>query len=128
MSLVLALALLAAPTELCSMDGPQQEMNQCAFKRFQAADADLNAVWPKAVARAKDSDKGRDPQYDSRPGDFETLRSAQRAWITFRDAHCTMEGYEARGGSMEPMLYNLCRETLTRARTAQLFSMLAGME
>lgn len=128
MSIVLAAALLSAPVDLCSMDGPQQEMNQCAYKRFMAADADLNAIWPKAVARAKDSDKGRDRQNDSRPGDFETLRSGQRAWITFRDAHCTMEGYAARGGSMEPMLYNLCRETLTRARTAQLSSMLSGME
>ncbi len=128
MSLLLALALSTAPTELCSMDGPQQAMNQCAYQRFDAADKDLNAIWPKAVASAKESDKQRDKQYDSRPDDFETLRAAQRAWITFRDAHCTMEGYQARGGSMEPMLYNLCRETLTRTRISQLESMLEGLE
>lgn len=128
MSLILALALAAAPAELCSMDGPQQDMNQCAYQRFVAADKDLNAIWPKAVASAKESDKQRDVQYDSRPGDFETLRAAQRAWVTFRDAHCTMEGYQARGGSMEPMLYNLCRETLTRNRISQLESMLGGLE
>jgi uncharacterized protein YecT (DUF1311 family) len=128
MSLMMSLTLVAASAQLCSMDGPQQEMNQCAYQRFAAADKDLNAIWPKAVASAKASDKQRDPQYDSRPDDFVTLRSAQRAWITFRDAHCTMEGYDARGGSMEPMLFNLCRETLTRARISQLESMLEGLE
>ena len=45
---------------------------------------------------------------------------AQRAWLIFRDAHCTVEGYEARGGSMEPMVYNGCRARITRERTAQL--------
>ena len=127
MILILALALSTAPTELCSMDGPQQAMNQCAYQQFVAADKDLNALWPKAVASAKESDKQRDPKYDNRPGDFETLRAAQRAWITFRDTHCTMEGYQARGGSMEPMLFNLCRETLTRTRISQLESMLEGI-
>src|SRR5205085_7185599 len=37
-----------------------------------------------------------------------------------RDAHCRGESFEARGGSMQPMLYEGCRATLTRARTAEL--------
>jgi uncharacterized protein YecT (DUF1311 family) len=49
------------------------------------------------------------------------LRDAQRAWVTFRDAHCTLQGYnDARGGSMEPMSFNICRASVTRERTAQL--------
>jgi uncharacterized protein YecT (DUF1311 family) len=40
--------------------------------------------------------------------------------VTFRDAQCQGESYEARGGSMQPMLYQGCRATLTRARTAEL--------
>jgi uncharacterized protein YecT (DUF1311 family) len=106
------------------MDGPQQAMNQCANQRFLAADADLNALWPTVVAVMKQRDQRRDHRYDSRPGDFETLRAAQRAWITFRDEHCTMEGYEARGGSMESMLFGLCRETMTVQRIEQIKSMI----
>jgi uncharacterized protein YecT (DUF1311 family) len=57
---------------------------------------------------------------DSGPGEEASLREAQRAWVAFRDAHCRLESYEARGGSMQPMLDAGCRATLTRARTAEL--------
>jgi uncharacterized protein YecT (DUF1311 family) len=57
---------------------------------------------------------------DGRPGYEETLKKAQRAWIAYRDAVCEYEGYEARGGTMEPMLVNGCLARLTRTRTKEL--------
>ena len=46
---------------------------------------------------------------------------AQRAWIVFRDAHCTYEAYGGgRGGSMEPMLFEGCRAAITLDRIRQL--------
>ena len=48
------------------------------------------------------------------------LRAAQRAWIGYRDGQCTLVGFEARGGTMEPMLVSGCKATLTRARTKEL--------
>jgi uncharacterized protein YecT (DUF1311 family) len=48
------------------------------------------------------------------------LREAQRAWVSFRDAQCRLESFEARGGSMQPMLDSGCRAAVTRARTAEL--------
>jgi uncharacterized protein YecT (DUF1311 family) len=73
------------------------------------------------IAGARGRDRELDRSYDVRPTTEAKLREAQRAWIVFRDAHCTVEGYDqARGGSMEPMVYHGCRARLTRERTRQL--------
>ena len=119
-----ALALLAAqePRWNCADPQTQVEMNACAQLDFERADAELNAEYRRAIAHARGSDREKIGLYegDERPGDEATLREAQRAWVAFRDAHCRLQGYEARGGSMEPMLYDGCLAALTRARTAQL--------
>ena len=105
----------------CADPQNQAEMNACAAIEFETADAELNAVWREAVESARTADAELDREYDQRPTTEERLREAQRAWIVFRDAHCTVEGYdEARGGSMESMVYDGCRARLTRERTAQL--------
>jgi uncharacterized protein YecT (DUF1311 family) len=96
----------------------QADMNECAARDFLAADVALNAAWGEAlrVVRAADAE----PVDDGGPGYEETLREAQRGWVAFRDAHCRLEGYEARGGSMESMIYDGCRAELTRERVRQL--------
>ena len=105
----------------CADPQTQLEMNMCAGLDFERADAELNAVWREAVAGARAADAELDRRYDQRPTTEAKLREAQRAWLVFRDAHCTVQGYdEARGGSMEPMVYGSCRAALTRRRTAQL--------
>ena len=99
----------------------QMEMNMCAEVDFERADADLNAAWREAIAAARAADREIDRHYDQRPTEEVKMREAQRAWLIFRDAQCTVEGYgEARGGSMEPMVYSGCRARLTRERIVQL--------
>jgi uncharacterized protein YecT (DUF1311 family) len=121
--ILLALALVSQqPTaQDCRDPQTQVEMNACAARDFEIADRALNIAYREAVAGARADDSELDRQVDQRPTSEAVLREAQRAWVTFRDAHCTLEGYQdARGGSMEPMSYNSCRTALTRARTAQL--------
>jgi len=126
MSLLLALALqgsLDARAREFHCDDPQNqmEMNMCAGLDFERADAELNILWRQVIASARARDRELDRRYDQRPTSEAKLREAQRAWLVFRDAHCTVQGYdEARGGSMEPMVYGACRAELTRQRTAQL--------
>jgi len=99
----------------------QLEMNMCAELDFERADLDLNRVYREEVESARQADREIDRASDQRPTSEAVLRQAQRAWLTFRDAQCTYEGYgEARGGSMEPMIYSGCRARLTRERIAQL--------
>jgi uncharacterized protein YecT (DUF1311 family) len=117
-------ALAATPSEYqehnCDNPMSQMDMNFCAHLDFEAADAELNTLWKQIVADAREADSEVDRGTDTRPTSEAVLRDAQRAWIQFRDAQCTFEGYEARGGSMEPMLAEGCRARLTRERTAQL--------
>ncbi|HEY0325513.1 MAG TPA: lysozyme inhibitor LprI family protein [Allosphingosinicella sp.] len=123
-SLMMAAALLGAQEPDCRTAETQADMNRCAYLDFQAADRELNQLWPQMVALARESDRELGPDFDDRPSGEQTLREAQRAWLSFRDGWCTYEGYEARGGSMETMLYEGCRATLTRDRVAQLRRML----
>jgi len=75
------------------------------------------------AARMKQMDAGLDRTYDKRPGYFAAFLESQRAWLKFRDAHCVVEGYYARGGSMEPLMVNTCLEEVTKQRTEQLRSL-----
>lgn len=132
---VLLLMALAGPAMAgdepdidCDNAMAQQEMNYCAGKDYEEADAELNAVWAEVVAAARDSDiELKSFGDDGRPGYEDTVRAAQRAWIGYRDSWCDYMGYEARGGSMEPMLIAGCLAGLTRARTIELRNSLEGL-
>ncbi|MBV7259755.1 DUF1311 domain-containing protein [Erythrobacter sp. WH158] len=100
--------------------GIQQEMNICAAIDYRLADAELNAQWKVTSAKMKARDEGWNPEWDDRPGWFASLLEGQRAWITYRDAHCRVDGYWARGGSLEPLLVSTCKTALTEARTKEL--------
>lgn len=126
-SLTLALLLAAQDPEWnCENPQAQQEMNYCAAQDAERADAELNTVYRTAIARAQAADR-EFASYEtgtagrgSEPGEEATLREAERAWVAFRDASCRLESFEARGGSMQPMIDGHCRATMTRARTAEL--------
>ena len=118
--LILALLLVSQAGEPdCA--GTQAEMTQCAADDFARADAVLNAVWREVMAALRERD-GEAARYQPDRGSYtEAARNAQRAWVAFRDAECGAESdSEARGGSMEPMVFHSCRARLTEERTAQL--------
>lgn len=126
-SLTLALLLsVQDPQWNCANPQAQQEMNYCAGQDAARADAELNTVYRTAIADAQAADRdyaqamGGATGRDAGPGEEATLRGAQRAWVAFRDANCRLESFEARGGSMQPMIDGNCRATLTRARAAEL--------
>lgn len=120
--LLLASTVSAAdePEINCDNAMTQMEMNICSYRDYQQADGELNAQWKITAAIQKKFDSDPYVVKDGRPGYFETLLAAQRAWLTYRDTHCRSEGYTMRGGSAEPLVTNGCLATLTRARTAQL--------
>ena len=113
----LTMATLARADDAPNCKDPQDQssMTQCAGLDFEKADKELNALWPKmkADAEASDKDTGKTEYADA-------LLASQRAWITFRDAECTWQGFEMHGGSGEPMLVNGCMARLTKQRIKQL--------
>lgn len=122
LGLFLLLAVPAAAQEIdCDNAIDQRSMTICAGLAFDAADKELNEAWQATIADAKDLDEQLQARGgDGRPTHEETWRKSQRAWISYRDANCQAEAFESRGGSMEPMLEQLCLERLTRLRTLEL--------
>lgn len=120
--LPLLFAAQTPPEPSWNCDDPmvQQEMNWCAHQDYLAADAAMNAQWKITSAEMKERDNGATGPKDERADYFGTLIEAQRAWLTYRDAHCRSEGYYAYGGSLEPLLVSSCKAQLTRQRTDQL--------
>lgn len=122
---LLALAAAAQDPEIdCDNAMVQFELNACAYKEYERADAAMNAQWKVTAAHMKEIDADFDRSQDNRPGYFDTLLAAQRAWLTYRDQHCASEGYTMRGGSAEPMVISGCQTQLTEARTKQLQDLL----
>ena len=110
---------LARADETIDCKDPQDQntMTRCAGLDYEKADKDLNKLWPSIKASAEDSDKGAGADEG---GYVKALMASQKAWIAFRDAECTWQGFESHGGSMEPMLVNGCLARLTRERIKQL--------
>jgi uncharacterized protein YecT (DUF1311 family) len=121
---LLALACLMLPVAAqevdCANAVAQSDLNTCAFRDWEEADARLNAVYQRATALLQDWDANL--PNDERGG-ATALKEAQRAWITFRDKACEAEGYAFKGGSAEPLLVYGCMRLLTEERTAHLTSM-----
>ncbi len=101
-------------------DLPQQGMNMCAFKDWEKADAELNALWPGIREHFQKLDETNREFYPDRANGEESLLKAQRAWIDFRDGHCAAEGAQFTGGTIQPLIIHSCRADLTRKRIRQL--------
>jgi uncharacterized protein YecT (DUF1311 family) len=96
-----------AKKQPCADAQTQSEMNQCAYEEYKKADAELNKTYQQLLPKLEAARQER-------------LKTAQRAWIAFRDADCEYEAAEYEGGSMQPLIRYSCLESATRNRTAQL--------
>ena len=94
----------------CSQPGTEAQFSSCVAQVLRSEDARLNAVYRQAMATAK----GRDA------AQAEKLRDAQRAWISFRDAHCAWVTDAYRGGSRMGAVQDACLALLTRQRIGEI--------
>jgi uncharacterized protein YecT (DUF1311 family) len=108
----------------CKKAEAQMELTYCAEQDLNAADKLLNVQYQTARKATKKRDA--DAEADQKGAD-DALVKAQRAWVAYRDAQCTSYGYQAHGGSMEPMLIYSCQADLTRKRTAELKELTGSM-
>lgn len=105
---LLATGAQAQTAAECKAPQQQQLMNACAAKKYQQSDAALNVAWKSAKAFADAIGQGRD------------LLAAQRAWLAYRDAACTVHASPFEGGSIQPMVRATCLSELTDQRTRML--------
>jgi uncharacterized protein YecT (DUF1311 family) len=91
----------------CKYDGNQQEMNACAVRDYKAADVLLNATYKQVMSALP-------------PAKLDDLRRDQRAWLKQRDPKCKADAKPSEGGSIWPLEYFGCLQTVTEARTKEL--------
>lgn len=123
-ALLMAHGLVWADDALdCGKAEAQSDFNICADQDFEAADTALNTQYKttRAAMQAIDADLEADMK-----GAEKALLAGQRGWIAYRDGECEAEGFQARGGSMEPMLVSGCKATMTRLRTKELKELADG--
>ena len=113
--IVLILALCAGLTtpaqdqkkDPCADAQSQTEMNICWGNQYKAADAQLNAAYREFTSKLN-------------PEETAQLKTAQVAWIKFRDANCEFVADQYKGGSIRPMIVAMCLADVTSARTSEL--------
>jgi uncharacterized protein YecT (DUF1311 family) len=117
-AILIALSLPAAAQQVdCANAITQLDLNTCAARDWEEADARLNEVYAETVAILQEADANYPISGDS---EEDRLRAAQRAWIAYRDANCDSAGYPMRGGSAEPLLTYGCLRRMTEERITEL--------
>ena len=101
-----AIAADASPFT-CKPDGNQQEMDDCAQRDYRVADAALNIMYTRVMARL--------PVAAQVP-----LRKEQRAWLRQRDMQCKAQTRSSEGGPIWTLEYFSCLQASTEKRTKEL--------
>ncbi|MGF0521891.1 lysozyme inhibitor LprI family protein [Agrobacterium pusense] len=114
---------VAAQEPNCKEPQTQADMTICAGKDYEKADKELNVAYQKLRKLLIERDKSADA--DGK-GATDALVTAQRAWVAFRDANCALAGFQARGGSMEPMLISSCLAETSGKRAEELRQLSEG--
>lgn len=115
--------LVALPAPLAAQDCDEAvttlEMGTCMQDALTAADGELNVSYQLAQSNLADG--------DFQDGDdiAAQLKSAQRAWIIYRDLACDAEAALYEGGSMAGIAKMDCLLRLTRERVTSLSEFLS---
>ena len=102
-----ALAQAQKQSEPCANAQTQADMTICWGNQYKAADAKLNQVYRQFTAKLDDEEKTQ-------------LKTAQTAWLKYRDTNCEFVADQYKGGTMRPMIAAICLADVTGNRTREL--------
>ncbi|WP_455922299.1 lysozyme inhibitor LprI family protein [Pseudomonas putida] len=129
-SRLLLLAALFAPAAALAATAPRLDcanasttvaMTQCAALDADAAEAKLNAAYKALVKQLSQPDTATDNYTRMR----QKLQTAQRAWITFRDADCEAVYQVNITGTLRGLAALGCKRQRAEQRTRELQAYLA---
>ncbi len=103
----LGIALAEQKGDPCNNALTQIEMNLCAKQQSEKADKDINRRYRLIMQKLGEKEKA-------------LLKTAQRAWIAYRDANCKADFSLYEGGSIAPLIQFSCLEKMTTERIAEL--------
>ena len=99
------------PCEEANKSGVTVDLVDCSAKKLAEADGELNKTYRLLLSKLGDK------KWELK------LKTAQQAWIKFRDANCDYESEFSGGGSAFTFEYNFCLAEMTSARTKELQEM-----
>ena len=106
--LVLVLVLLGAFIPGSASGQTNRQLIDGAIEAFETADKKMNIAYQKLLGILDDEGKS-------------TLREAQRAWLTWRDAQAEFDSHQFGNGKLRPLERWGSRQQSTEARTTRLF-------
>lgn len=123
--LLITLSLIAIPaTKAAAADecdyGSSVQRHECTAAILVIADQELNKVY-QAIKQRLDT-IGLAGTFGAAEAQEQSLRlvKAQRAWITFRDAECELQGSTFLGGMGQGSVVTQCHLEMTRTRVQVL--------
>lgn len=99
----------SASPDPCAKAVSQVDMDACYSGEYKKADARLNSIYRKALASLQSSKTA-----------VVDLKTAEFAWIKYRDAHCQAAGKQYEGGSIRPMIESQCMQLVTQHRIEEI--------
>lgn len=100
----------------CASASTQTDMNLCHGEQYRKADTHLNAIYRRLMDVF--SENASKDQKQNEP--IQKLKATEKAWLTYRDLHCSVARDQYEGGSMAPMVWAICMETVTQHRIEEL--------
>src|ERR1041385_9310825 len=91
----------------CEDAQTQADMNICWGNEYKKADAALNKTYQQLAAMLDDEEKAQ-------------LKTAETAWLKYRDTNCEFVADQYKGGSIRPMIAAICLADVTANRTKEL--------
>lgn len=88
----------------CKNPVTQLDMNMCASDAYKQADTTLNDLYSKKILALQSADTKKQ------------FKTAQKAWLSFRDKSCEYEASPWEGGSGQPMIRLECLKKFTDQR------------
>jgi len=92
------------------------DMKMCTSKKYKQADDELNKVYRALMSKSYDE------------GHKASLKTAQQAWLKYRDTNCDFESYLNRGGSIYSVVVGDCLTSMTNSRTKELKEQIKNLE
>ncbi|MFC5458484.1 lysozyme inhibitor LprI family protein [Massilia niabensis] len=96
------------------------ELNECASKEKDKVEAKLNSTYQRIMKSLSRPDPDTDSEQRSRMK--KSLISAQRAWVTFREADCDAVYEKHADGTIRNLMYISCLQRHAEKRVKDLES------
>lgn len=95
------------PSGICPNNRTQSELNDCSAKMANVADASLQKFIATYMKRLN-------------PQQIQLFNSANSDWIRYRASSCKFESSGVLGGSVYPMIFDLCMASKSDQRLQEL--------